>query len=85
MPPEVMLVEGMAQFAGGLVFEGQGFLTGIDRCEIVREIVAGDRITVQVTLEATFGGTFRFEGRALIDGVEVGHGRFYLAGPNVSS
>ncbi len=79
MPPELMLVEGMAQFAGGLVFEGQGFLTGIDRCEVMREISAGDLVIVQVTLEAEFGGTFRFAGVALADGVQVGRGRFYLA------
>jgi 3-hydroxymyristoyl/3-hydroxydecanoyl-(acyl carrier protein) dehydratase len=81
LPPEVMLVEGMAQFAGGLVFEAQGFLTGIDRCEVTRAIEAGDRVTVTVTLEVEFGGTFRFAGVAVCDGVEVGRGRFYLAGP----
>ena len=80
MPAQAMLVEGMAQFAGGLVFEGQGFLTGIDRCEVTREITAGDLVVVNVTLEADFGGTFRFAGVATCDGVEVGKGRFYLAG-----
>ena len=44
MPPELMLVEAMAQFAGGLVFEAQGFLTGIDSCEVVRAIEPGDRL-----------------------------------------
>ena len=82
LPPEVMLVEGMAQFAGGLVFEGQGFLTGVDRCEITRAIEAGDRVAVRIVLEAEFGGTFRFAGTATCDGVEIGRGRFYLAGPN---
>jgi hypothetical protein len=32
-----------------------------------------------VTLDADFGGTFRFSGRGLVDGVEVIRGRFYLA------
>jgi 3-hydroxymyristoyl/3-hydroxydecanoyl-(acyl carrier protein) dehydratase len=81
MPPEMMLVEGMAQFAGGLVFAGQGFLTGIDRCELSRPVEAGDRVTVKVTLDAEFGGTYRFSGVATCDGVEIGRGRFYLAGP----
>ena len=81
MPPELMLVEGMAQFAGGLVFEGQGFLTGIDRCEVSRAVSAGDRVTVNVSLEAEFSGTFRFAGVATCDGVEIGRGRFYLAAP----
>ena len=82
LPPELMLVEGMAQFAGGLVFEGQGFLTGIDRCEISRAVEAGDRVAVTVSLEAEFGGTYRFQGVATCDGVEIGRGRFYLAGPS---
>lgn len=79
LTPEVMLVEAMAQFAGGLAFEGQGFLTGIDRCEILRAIEPGDAVTISVTLEVEFGGTFRFTANGRIDGVEVARGRFYLA------
>ena len=78
--PQVMLVEAMAQFAGGLVFEQQGFFTGIDGCEVLRKIQPGDRVDLRVTLEADFGGTFRFSGTGQIDGVEVVRGRFYLAG-----
>lgn len=77
--PEIMLVEAMAQFAGGLVFEAQGFISGIDSCEVTRPIVAGDVVIVHVTLEADFGRIFRFSGTASIDGVEVAKGRFYLA------
>jgi len=36
-------------------------------------------VIVHVSLEADFGGTFRFSGTASIDGVEVARGRFYLA------
>lgn len=79
LTPEVMLVEAMAQFAGGLVFEGRGFLTGIDRCEVLRAIEPGDAVTISVALEAEFGGTFRFAATGRIDGVEVCRGRFYLA------
>lgn len=81
LPAELMLVEAMAQFAGGLAFRGQGFLTGIDRCEITRPIEAGDVVRVRVALEAEFGGTYRFNATASIDGVETGRGRFYLAAP----
>jgi len=83
LPPELMLVEAMAQFAGGLAFrtQGQGFLTGIDRCEVTRAIEPGDSVSVLVTLEAGFGGIFKFSGTASIDGVEVARGRFYLAAP----
>lgn len=77
--PQVMLVEAMAQFAGGLVFEQQGFFTGIDGCEVLRAIEPGDVIEMRVTLEAEFGGTFRFSGSGQLAGVEVVRGRFYLA------
>ena len=76
---ETMPLEAMAQLAGGLVFEQQGFLTGIDRCEIERAVAPGDVVRFVVTLEASFGGTFRFAGRGSVDGVEVMRGRFYLA------
>jgi 3-hydroxyacyl-[acyl-carrier-protein] dehydratase len=80
-PTGVMLLEAMAQFAGGLVFDSAGFLTGMDRCEVLREIVPGDQVVCSVTLEAEFGGTYRFEGIGRVDGVEVVRGRFYLASP----
>ena len=81
MPPELMLVEAMAQFGGGLVFDPShhGFVSGIDACEVDRPIVAGDRLDIRVIVEADFGGIFRFRGTASIEGVEVARGRFYLA------
>jgi 3-hydroxymyristoyl/3-hydroxydecanoyl-(acyl carrier protein) dehydratase len=84
MPSSVMAVEAMAQLGGGLVFansRSHAFLTGIDRCEIDRAIEAGDVVRFVVTLDADFGGTFRFTGNGAIDGVEVIRGRFYLASP----
>jgi hypothetical protein len=84
MPTNVMAVEAMAQLGGGLAFaqaHGHGFLTGMEGCEIDRPIEAGDVIRFIVTLDADFGGTFRFSGRGSIDGVEVIRGRFYLASP----
>ena len=79
MPLEVMAVEAMAQLAGGLVFEEQGFLTGIDRCELDRAVAPGDVVRFVVTLEASFGSTFRFAGRGWLDEVEVLRGTFYLS------
>lgn len=85
MPSGVMVVEAMAQLGGGLAFAasaskaGPAFLSGIDACEIDGVISAGDVIRFVVTLDADFGGTFRFSGRGLVDGVEVIRGRFYLA------
>lgn len=77
-PRGLMAVEAMAQMAGGLVLEKQGFLTGID-CQVTREPEPGEVMRCTITLEAAFAGTFRFTGVGLIDGVEVVKGRFYLA------
>jgi 3-hydroxymyristoyl/3-hydroxydecanoyl-(acyl carrier protein) dehydratase len=79
LPLEVMAVEAMAQLAGGLVFDAQGFLTGIESCEIARAIEPGEVVRIVVALDAEFGGTFRFTARGAIDGVEVIRGKFYLA------
>lgn len=83
-PLDIMLLEAMAQFAGGLAFQeqhGHGFLTGIDRCEVTRLVQPGDLVHISVTLEASFGGMFRFRGSGSIDGVECIRGRFYLSTP----
>ena len=82
LTPEVMLVEAMAQFAGGMVFERQGFVSGIDGCELLRAVEPGDVVDIVVTLEASFGGTHRFSGVGTCGGVEVIRGRFYLADSN---
>lgn len=79
LPAGVMVLEAMAQFAGGLVFKEQGFLTGMDRCELLRHVEPGDELVCTVTLEAEFGTTFRFSGVGRIAGVEAVRGRFYLA------
>jgi 3-hydroxymyristoyl/3-hydroxydecanoyl-(acyl carrier protein) dehydratase len=79
LPTGVMAVEAMAQFAGGLVLQEQGFLTGVDRCELLRAIEPGDVLVCTVELEAEFGGIFRFSGTGRVDGVDAIRGRFYLA------
>jgi 3-hydroxymyristoyl/3-hydroxydecanoyl-(acyl carrier protein) dehydratase len=84
MPIDVMLIEAMAQFAGGLAFRdrpGHGFLSAIDRCSIDRLIVVGELVEIRVDREAEFGGVFAFRGQARVGGVEVARGRFYLAAP----
>lgn len=79
LPVGVMAMEAMAQFAGGLVFKEQGFFSGVDRCELLRQLEVGDVLVCTVTLEADFGGTFRFSGIGRVDGVEALRGRFYLS------
>lgn len=85
LPPEVMVVEAMAQFAGGLAFDeqhGHGYLSGVDRCEVTRALESGELVLITVTLEAGFGKIFRFSGIGQVDGVEVARARFYLASPD---
>ena len=82
---EVMVVEAMAQVAGGIAFADKAthaFLTGIDRCEIVRPVAVGDIVRIKVTLDAEFGGMFRFSGSGVVDDIEIVRGRFYLAEPD---
>src|SRR3984893_19524768 len=79
LPLEIMVAEAMAQLAGGLVFREQhGCLTGIDDCAIDRRIEPGDVVTLRVTLDAQFGGTYRFSGTGTIDGLQCVRGCFYL-------
>lgn len=79
LPVSLMALEAMAQFAGGLVLEAQGFLFGIDRAEVLRELEPGDVLDCTVTLEAALGDTFRFSGIGRVAGVEAVRGRFYLS------
>lgn len=88
LDPSMMLVEAMAQLAGGLAFHetrGHGFISGIERCEIERGVAAGDVVRIVVSLEADFGGIYRFSASATIDGLQCARGRFYLASPTADS
>jgi 3-hydroxymyristoyl/3-hydroxydecanoyl-(acyl carrier protein) dehydratase len=81
LSPQIMLIEAMAQFGGGLVFAGSkhGMLSGIDACEITRAIEPGDVVVVVVMHEASFGGVHRFRGTGSVAGQECIRGRFYLS------
>lgn len=86
LSPEIMLIEAMAQLAGGLVFrEAHGFLSGIDDCEIMRPVVPGDVVLLTVKLDGQFGGLYRFSATGTMGGLQCVRGRFYLAGAEVSS
>lgn len=87
MPPQIMIVEAMAQLAGGLIFESgrHGFLTGMEGCEIDRAVQPGDVVALTVRLEAEFGGTYRFSGSGSISGLQCLRGRFYLAAPDAQA
>jgi 3-hydroxymyristoyl/3-hydroxydecanoyl-(acyl carrier protein) dehydratase len=86
LPAQVMLLEAMAQFAGGVAFAhrpGHGLLVGVDYCEITGEIVPGDLVEIAVTKDAEFGGMHRFTGTGRIGELQCIRARFYLAEPTV--
>ena len=81
-PPELMLIEAMAQIAGMVAFRSSGVagsLAGIDQFSIERLPEEGDRVEIEAKLVAELGSLFRFEGRAWVDGNLLATGRFYLS------
>jgi 3-hydroxymyristoyl/3-hydroxydecanoyl-(acyl carrier protein) dehydratase len=79
---QTLVFEAMAQIGGTLAFQNDprpGFLSAIDRATLAAPIVVGDQLLLRVTLDAEFGGVFRFSGSAQRDGVELASARFYLA------
>jgi 3-hydroxymyristoyl/3-hydroxydecanoyl-(acyl carrier protein) dehydratase len=86
LSPQMMLIEAMAQLAGGLVFrEAHGFLSGIDECEITQPVVPGDVVLLTVKLDGQFGGLYRFSAAGTMGGLQCVRGRFYLAGPDAKT
>jgi 3-hydroxymyristoyl/3-hydroxydecanoyl-(acyl carrier protein) dehydratase len=81
---DIMLIEAMAQFAGGVAFrerQGHGYLSGIDHYETDRPVEPGDFVTIRATLDAEFGALYRFSAVASAAGLEFARARFYLAAP----
>jgi 3-hydroxymyristoyl/3-hydroxydecanoyl-(acyl carrier protein) dehydratase len=81
---QTLIFEAMAQIGGTISFQNDprpGFLSAIDRATLAAPLAVGDRIVLRVTLDADFGGVFRFSGSARRDGEELASARFYLATP----
>src|SRR5689334_20476773 len=82
LPHPILVVEAIAQLAGGLAFReqrGHGFLSGIDGVTLDRPIEPGETVRFRVIMTASFGAIFRFTGTGTVEGVEVIRGKFYLA------
>src|SRR5260221_10511924 len=65
LPFPILVMEAMAQLAGGLAFHGtrsHGFLSGVDGCTLDRAIEPGELVRFTVTMNAAFGGIFKFAG-----------------------
>lgn len=75
--PGVMMVEAMAQIAGVLGFVTHGknpetghlyVFAGADNVRFKRQVVPGDRLTLEAVAVATRRNIFKFSCRALVDG-----------------
>ena len=82
--PGVLMIEAMAQAAGLLAFATTGvqqddnsvfYFAGIDDARFKRPVQPGDQLILDVVLERSKAGIFKFKGRASVEGelaVEAG-------------
>ena len=78
--PGVLILEAMAQAAGILVFRTQGnkpdadsvyYLAGIDKARFKRPVVPGDQLELEVLIERSLRGIWKFSCIARVDGAVV--------------
>jgi 3-hydroxyacyl-[acyl-carrier-protein] dehydratase len=75
--PGVMIIEALAQAAGILCFVTEDvipdhttrfYFVGIDKARFRRPVVPGDQLLLEVRLERSLKGIWRFSASALVDG-----------------
>lgn len=75
--PGVLMLEALAQAAALLSFETMGtspddesvyYFAGIDCARFRRPVGPGDQLVLDVLLDRSKGGVFKFKARALVDG-----------------
>lgn len=75
--PGVMIIEAMAQAAGILGFKTMGkkpedgslyLFAGVDKVRFKRQVVPGDRLTLEAKVISEKRGIWKFECRATVDG-----------------
>jgi 3-hydroxyacyl-[acyl-carrier-protein] dehydratase len=75
--PGVLMLEAMAQAAAILSFDAMGktlddnsvyYFAGIDAARFKRPVEPGDQLVMDVTLERSKAGIFKFKGKCLVDG-----------------
>ena len=78
--PGVLIVEAMAQAAGILVFRTQGnkpdadsvyYLAGIDKARFKRPVVPGDQLELEVLIQRSLRGIWKFSCIARVEGAVV--------------
>jgi 3-hydroxyacyl-[acyl-carrier-protein] dehydratase len=82
--PGVLILEAMAQAAGILVFRTEGkkpdsdsvyYYAGIDNARFKKPVVPGDLLEIEVTLERSLRGIWKFVCAARVDGAIVAEAR----------
>ncbi len=79
---EVMIVEALAQVGGLLAFRqsaAPGMLVALDEVRIHQRPSPGDRLDLEVNLDASFAGIHRLRGTATLGENVVAEARFHLA------
>ena len=78
--PGVLIVEAMAQAAGILGFKTNDtrpddnniyLFVGIDKARFRQQVVPGDQLTIEVTLDRVARGMWQFSADATVDGVRA--------------
>ena len=78
--PGVLILEAMAQAAGILVFRTQGnkpdadsvyYLVGVDKARFKRPVVPGDQLELEVLIERSLRGVWKFSCKARVEGAVV--------------
>jgi 3-hydroxyacyl-[acyl-carrier-protein] dehydratase len=83
--PGVLIVEALAQ-TGGIALMSQpenigkqGVLAGVDKFRFRRQVVPGDTLRLEVSIEKMRGPLARIIGRALVDGQVAAEGEIMVA------
>jgi 3-hydroxyacyl-[acyl-carrier-protein] dehydratase len=80
--PGVLMIEALAQAAALLAFETQGlapdetkvyYFAGIDNARFKRPVEPGDQLLLDVILERSKAGVYRFQAQGLVDGEVAVH------------
>lgn len=86
--PGVMIVEALAQAAGILTFVSAGvvpnhdtkfYFVGIDKARFRKPVEPGDQLILNVQLERSLRGIWRFSSAAVVGDVEVAHAEMMVA------
>jgi UDP-N-acetylglucosamine acyltransferase len=77
--PGVLMIESLTQVAALLMPAGRVSLRGVDNAKFRKQVVPGDRLKLEVTLDRRRGGLVRAKASASVDGYMVAEADLILA------